>query len=237
MAYVGVDGCRAGWFYFSLEDGDLTWGIVPRVSDLVNAVPDSSNVLIDIPIGLRSTDDGERLCDLEARRLLAPVRHPSVFPAPARQALGASSYEEASSINREILGKGLSKQTWAIAPKIREVDELLRSSTKARGMLREVHPEVCFCGLAGRPMQHSKKKREGYEERMAVLRRYYPEADSVIREASKPHARNELVLDDVVDAFVVSLCARQIGACKTLPQQPEIDATGLPMEIVYLPLS
>ena len=236
MAHLGVDGCRAGWFYFSFEGDDLTWGLAPKVQGLVDAVPDSSTILIDTPIGLRSANDGERLCDLAARRLLSPVRHSSVFPAPSRQALGASSYEEASSINREILGKGLSKQTWAIAPKIREVDGLLQSSAKARRMLREVHPEVCFCGLAGRPMQYSKKKREGFEERMEVLRTYYPEADLITHEAVQPHTRNELALDDVVDAFVASLCARQIGECVSLPQQPEFDVKGLPMEIVYLPL-
>ena len=87
MAHLGVDGCRAGWFYFAFAGDDLTWGLAQRVQSLVDSVPDSSTILIDTPIGLRSVNGGERLCDREARRLLSPVRHTSVFPAPSRQAL------------------------------------------------------------------------------------------------------------------------------------------------------
>ena len=39
---------------------------------------------------------------------------------------------------------------YAIIPKIREVDSLLRGNAKARRAVREVHPEICFCELVDR---------------------------------------------------------------------------------------
>ena len=65
-----------------------------------------------------------------------------MFPAPARQSLAASNYQEALAINRESTGRGLSQQAWAIIPKIREIDELLRSSASLQGVMRECHPEL-----------------------------------------------------------------------------------------------
>jgi len=42
------------------------------------------------------------------------------------------------------------------------VDELLRGDGDARSRVREVHPEVCFWGLAGGlPMNVHKKDRDG----------------------------------------------------------------------------
>ena len=49
---------------------------------------------------------------------------------------------------------------------------LLRRDAKAREIVREVHPELCFWALNDRkPMCYSKraKARAGFDERMAVL--------------------------------------------------------------------
>jgi predicted RNase H-like nuclease len=235
VARVGVDGCKNGWFFFCLEDSELQFGVVSHVQALIESVADESVVFIDIPIGLRTGDEGERLCDLKARQVLSPARGSSVFPVPCRQAVYASSYEEASAQNQRVLGKGLSKQSWAIASKIREVDTLLRSSRRARSMVREVHPEVCFWGLSGAPMQHSKKTREGFEERMAVLASILPGAFELVEAAFLEHGGFEANRDDVLDALVAALCAVKVEACQTLSEAPESDREGLPMEMVYLP--
>jgi predicted RNase H-like nuclease len=55
---------------------------------------------IDIPIGLPG--GRPRTVDGEARRLLGP-RASSVFPAPARGTLDASSYEEACEASRKLV--------------------------------------------------------------------------------------------------------------------------------------
>ena len=232
---IGVDGCKAGWLYFRLDGSDMSFGVVESVAELLHQTGEDACILIDIPIGLPEIGKLERTCDLAARKALSPKRGSSVFPTPCRQALSAASYEDATAINRRKLGRGLSRQSWAIAPKIREVDELLASSDVARRSIRETHPEVCFWGLAGGPMEYPKKTREGYLERMRILKLVEPRAEQMIAVAFLTHGGFEAVRDDVVDAFVAAICARAAGNLKTLPEKPEIDPRGLPMEMAYLP--
>jgi predicted RNase H-like nuclease len=81
-----------------------------------------------MPIGL--PERGPRACDLEARRLLGPGRASSVFPAPIRPVLVATSYDDACQIRLQVEGKKLSRQAWVIVPKIREVDDMLRDNSE-----------------------------------------------------------------------------------------------------------
>ena len=232
---VGVDGCKAGWFFFRLDGPDMSFGVVESAPELLDQTSEDSCILIDIPIGLPESGESERACDLAARKALSPKRGSSVFPTPCRQTLSAKSYEDALSINRRILGRGLTKQSWAIAPKIREVDELLASNEIARRSIRETHPEVCFWGLAGGPMEYPKKTREGFLERMRILKIVEPRAEQMVAVAFLTHGGFEAARDDVVDAFVAAICARAVANLKTLPEKPENDPRGLPMEMVYLP--
>jgi predicted RNase H-like nuclease len=232
---LGVDGCKGGWFFFRLEGSDMSFGVVESAHELLPQADEDGCILIDIPIGILESGESERTCDLAARRALSPKRGSSVFPTPCRQALSAGSYEDALSINRRILGRGLTKQSWAIVPKIREVDELLANNKVARHSIRETHPEVCFWGLAGGPMEHPKKTREGFLERMRILKLVDPRAEQMIAVAFLTHGGFEAARDDVVDAFVAAICARAAPNLKTLPETPEDDLRGLPMEMVYLP--
>jgi len=104
-----------------------------------------------------------------------------------------------------------------------------------RKHLREAHPEVCFRGLAGGPMIHSKKTRDGFTERMRILQLFEPDAERLIASAFLAYGGYDAARDDLVDAFVMALCARQAPGLTTLPPNPPTDRRGLPMEIVYLP--
>ena len=120
--------------------------MVASLGDLVKVAEDTDRIFVDIRIGLPCGPE-ERQCDQKAREMLGAPRASSVFHAPVRAELGATNYAQASEINRATTqgntrGKEISKQTFAIAPKIREVDSLLRDSSKARRLVREVHPEV-----------------------------------------------------------------------------------------------
>jgi predicted RNase H-like nuclease len=122
-------------------------------------------VAVDVPIGL--LERGARDCDVQARRLLGP-RRSSVFTAPLRPLLAATSQAEASQIRYRLEGKGVSIQASAIVPKIQEVDRLLRGNPNLREIIREVHPELCFFYLNGeRPMSEAKKKPAGRTERVS----------------------------------------------------------------------
>jgi predicted RNase H-like nuclease len=144
MFVAGVDGCRGGWIAFrvdlsahviSLEVVDLPAWLRERPLNL-------ACVGIDIPIGLFERPRG---CDKAARKLLSQPRGSSVFRPPCRAALGAQTYAEASSINRQKAMKGLSQQGWGIAPKIKQVDDAITSDSQRWAF--EVHPEVCFWAL------------------------------------------------------------------------------------------
>jgi predicted RNase H-like nuclease len=237
--FVGADGCKAGWFTVQLtKSNDWKVDVFPDVSSLWNKYSGTSVILLDIPIGLRKRGHEERKCDIEARKLLGPKRASSVFPAPCRQAISAKTYEEASNINKQMTGRRLSLQTWNIIPKIREVDILLSNDESARSRVREIHPEVCFWALAGHPMKHSKKKREGLLERTQVLQSIYPRTDDIITHtlSTSTYRRKEVAKDDILDALSAAVTA-MVGIQKlvSIPETPEFDSQGLRMEMVYYP--
>ena len=234
--FVGVDGCKKGWIKVELTDDD-NWkvDIFPDIASLWNECKRASLILIDIPIGLRDSGCDERHCDKKARELLGPMRASSVFPAPCRGALDANSYEQACQINKRMTGRKLSLQTWSIVPKIREVNNLLINDALTRSHIRETHPEVCFWALAGgRPMLHSKKKKEGFSERLELLKSVYPQTEAIICHALIHWDRQELNRSDILDALVAAVTVKNgRNNLVSIPEVPEFDSYGLPMEIVY----
>ena len=218
MRVAGVDGCRAGWVAFKVEVPALTTSVdVADLREVLDTRPaDLACVGIDIPIGLL---EGPRACDKAARKLLGQPRGSSVFPAPCRPALGAQTYAEASSINRQKIGRGLSQQAWGIAPKIKQVDDAITSECQRWAF--EVHPEVCFWALnQHRPMAHNKKTQEGIAERIALLRRVFPEIETHL--ANRP-AR--VGADDLLDAAAAAWTAlrwhRNEAECVCTPEHDE----------------
>jgi len=90
MKYIGVDGCKIGWFFVAGNDNDeWKFGTVNNIKELSPKIKKSEITLIDIPIGLREKEPQERLCDLSARKLIGK-RRSSVFPAPSRLAIKCS---------------------------------------------------------------------------------------------------------------------------------------------------
>jgi len=122
----GADGCKAGWVVISkdLNSGSVSCRLYSTMHEPAYSRPRPQIIALDIPIGL--PEAGPRDCDLEARRLVGPGRASSVFPAPIRPVLAATSYSDACQIRLQVEGKKLSLQAWAIMPKVRDVDELLR---------------------------------------------------------------------------------------------------------------
>ena len=81
---------------------------------------------------------------------------------------------------------------------------------------------------------HSKKSREGFDERLAVLENYLPEVEHIIHNALSSTKRTDVNRDDILDSMVAAVTA-SFGNNRvvTLPKVPETDSIGLPMEIVY----
>jgi predicted RNase H-like nuclease len=230
----GVDGCKGGWIYACIGGNEVQFGTVKKLIDLVEKAPAKSRIFVDIPIGLHDSSGEGRKCDVEGRRLLRPYRTSSVFNAPIRKILDEPNYEAANGSSKRLSGKGLTQQTFNIIPKIREVDHLMASSGKARELVREVHPEVCFYGLAGgRPMEYSKKTKEGFQSRLNILVGYQPGVEGIIERALSHYPRSVVAADDILDALVCAVTARMSDRWRTVPERPERDSKGLPMEMVY----
>lgn len=228
----GVDGCRAGWLLLveDTENGkSISATVLPTSESLFKCIADLKVVTIDIPIGL--TEREPRTCDTTARQLLGP-RASSVFPAPVRAALAAGDYLDACRLSGAACGKRLSQQAFAILPRIRDVDVLLRQMQAPQSRIREVHPEVCFYFLAqGRPMRFAKKEKEGLEERLALLKPHFPGAFEHIRSG---FSRRDVADDDIADALVALWTARRVlrGEARQVPDSPPKDIHGLTMEMV-----
>jgi predicted RNase H-like nuclease len=204
-------------------------------NDLLNQNPRSNKILVDIPIGLPNVDQTPRICDVEARKMLG-IRRSSVFPAPIREILYSKNYEEANIGSKRLTGKGISKQTYGIIPKIFEVDEILKSNPNSSKIINEAHPEVCFLSLAsGIPMKHNKKTQDGFKERIEILKKYWQPAEDAIAQAFLWYSGYRVARDDIVDALVLAIVATHSHKnLISIPQKPPVDDFGLPMQMISL---
>jgi predicted RNase H-like nuclease len=229
---AGTDGCRAGWLCLiqDLDTGRIGSKIFPTFAELAETLA-VNRIAIDIPIGL--SDSGPRSCDVEARRLLGPVRGSSVFPAPIRALLKAGDYPTTNALSQRVYQKGVSAQAHAIYAKVAEVDDVLRARPELRDRVVEVHPEVTFAHWQGAPIVESKKTKEGRAIRRALIdRQFGTDAFEAVRHRYK---RAEAADDDILDAFAALHTAARIvsGEAVTIPSPPQRDSAGLPMRIVY----
>ena len=230
MRVMGLDGCRAGWLAVVLEPETrgLRAELAATWSDLAKARAQSDLVAVDMPIGL--SEAGARGCDTAARRLLPRGRKSSVFPAPRRYMLDCDSWAEAQAEGRRRESCGLSKQSWNILPKIREIDGALRPEDQ--DLVREAHPELIFHHLNGWDPLPGKRSREGREARLELLG---AAGLPGVADLLGLFPRAQVQPDDVIDAAACALAARRMlrGEAVRLPEAPLADAKGLRMEIWY----
>jgi predicted RNase H-like nuclease len=208
---VGIDAAgKHGWVGVLVDRDGFQGAHLGSLTEVVAWAEPVDVIGIDIPIG--HAEGGSRAADREARAFVGP-RSSSVFPSPPADALTAGSYEEA---NLTLTGLGLpmlSRQAWALIPKITEAAEFADADDRAF----EVHPEVSFCELAGQHLAWSKKSWNG----LLLRRRLLAEAGIVLPDVIPEVAG--VVADDVVDAAVVAWSAGRIaaGVARTLPDPPE----------------
>jgi predicted RNase H-like nuclease len=200
---LGVDAARGGWIAVALEDGRFRDAVLERrFPALLERYPDAEVVGVDVPIGLPARGTRRR-ADVEARSLVG-ARRSSVFFTPARGALEAPTYALAREID-----PSTSAQGWALRNAILDVARVHEER------VREVHPEVSFALLAGKPLVFAKRTWNGHRERLSLLRR------AEIRIPDRLDA-GLAAADDVLDAAVAAWTAVRIaqGEHKTLPADP-----------------
>ncbi|UZR92776.1 DUF429 domain-containing protein [Chondrinema litorale] len=233
MHFIGIDGCKAGWFCISFDENQ-NWeaNIFSCISEIFNYYKEIKVALIDMPIGLPHKT--KRSCDIEARKLLTRRRSSSVFPIPSRNAIYAKTYLASCQKNVVDLGVKVSKQTWNICNKIKEVDQYISKNIDAVKVLKEAHPELNFTAWNNqKPMLCNKKLKEGEIERLMILQKNLNATNEIVKYSMEEYKRSQLTKDDILDAMILALTALHYPNIASIPENEEYDVKGLKMEIVF----
>ena len=232
---AGVDGCRGGWMvaFVQSHTAAIRLRVVPRFADIVTAPEQPAIIAIDMPIGLpERAGPGGRDAEVAVRPLLG-ARQSSVFSVPSRRAIYAADYGAACAIALETSEppRKVSRQTFMLAPKIREVDAALRADAALAERVYEVHPEVAFWRLNGeRPLEEPKRvKSSPYGPGLNLRRGLLAAAGLSVEVEKLPGAG----ADDVLDALACAAVARRIfsATAQPFPRDVPRDAHGLRMAI------
>jgi len=211
---AGVDGCRAGWVVAQRDSVTVIDRLEPLVADAAITA-----IGVDMPIGLPET--WGRSADDAARRFLGR-RASTVFPTPPRSLITSTTYEEANARSRAAYGRGLSRQTFNLFPKIREVDALMHPDQVQRVL--EVHPECAFAVMVDGVLP-PKRSRAGRLAREQLLEDRFGD---IAR--SRPRGAR---VDDVLDAFAVLWSTERFVRREHIVHGGgELDGRGLTMQII-----
>ncbi len=228
MRVAGIDGCKGGWVAVIAEAG------APQTAQVVCAASIDTLIngnkigfaVVDMPIGLVSRPPSR---DVEpAMRKFLGKKHTSVFNTPCRAALDETEHCKASEVNKRILEKGLSVQTFAIFPKMREVDAAVRAL--GQKVLREGHPEVTFAVMAGSPVLSRKKDYLGGLERCELLN----EKEFPTRDLLNARSEFKFASDDLLDAAALCWSAMRYLNSQhiSFPTNPSWDEFCLEMSVI-----
>lgn len=222
---VGLDGWKHGWIMAEVRLGVLVR--VEAVTDLVGALSDLgplAQIGIDMPFALLP---GEREADRLARGRLGR-RGSTVFMAPPLSALRAADYPSASATCRRQTGKGLSKQSYNLFPRIREVRAALLSGLPAP--LAEIHPELSYLAMTGAPLPR-KKSWSGVAHRIRALQAVG--LDPLPWLSLPPTVPPDDVLDAIAVAWSAArLASRDPGLIRLPSSAPSDPELHLPAQIV-----
>jgi len=235
---AGVDGCPKGWVAaFVRPSGDeVRVRVVANFVDILSIPEQPKIIAVDMPIGLPDRIGPEGRGPEKAVRSLLGDRQSSVFAVPSRGAIYAEDYGDACRVASETSEppRKVSKQLFMIAPKIREIDGVLRADADAVSRVFECHPEVAFWRLNGaRALTEPKKvKSRPYGPGLELRRGLLVSAGipAAIAHAGPPKGA---AADDLLDALACATIARRIlaGLARPFPETFGRDAYGLPMAI------
>ncbi len=144
-----------------------------------------------------------------------------MFPTPPRGLLEHHDYGDANAASKARFGGGLTRQTFHLLPKIREVDAAVVPATQHRFI--EVHPECSFRALTGSVLA-PKRTALGRHQRREALEPIFGVIESRLAGA-RP--------DDILDAYAVLWTAMRHQRGESIVfGGSEVDGRGLIMRIV-----
>lgn len=231
--YIGIDGCRAGWIAacYVPEAPSVSLYFVEQLEQSLDLWRQAQAIWIDMPIGL-SGKGIERFIDYRMRQQLK-WRKASVFVPPSYEALAKESYEEANMIQKKLYDKGLSKQSWNLRNKIKEVHDLLLRYSALKTRFRESHPELIFQSFWHKEIPMAPKSSHlGFVQRIEVLQQFYPHVEDVINGFMQQTPKKLYKKDDLADALILAFRAA-MGNVRSITQEPPCDKDGLRFRLVF----
>ncbi len=233
MKLAGMDSCPSGWVVVLHDKGGFSFEVVSSIRDLVKLHPNMDRIYIDIPVGL-SSQSFTRTIEKTMRQTLKS-RSSTIFSPACREAIYASDYDKARTINKTILGKSISIQSYNISKKIKEVDQFM--TIKSNDLeLYESHPEICFKHLNNSEVIQTKKStKDGFEERFLLLTHQHPQLESVYKNITKSFPKSKVKPDDILDAMVLCVCNLNTSTnpMHCLEDKNHTDALGIRIKIAY----
>jgi predicted RNase H-like nuclease len=209
---AGVDGCRDGWVVATND------GVTLSRSFATIADANFDLVAVDMPIGL--PDAWGRAADRAARSYIRP-RGACIFSAPPRSLLAYDTYTDANAAAKADYGCGLTRQTFNLFEKLRDVDAVIDATNQHR--FAEASPECSFRALTGSVLA-PKRTPAGRRARLVAL-----EAEFGPIDVRLPGARP----DDVLDAYALLWTAqRHEAGTSVCLAGDETDGRGLVMRII-----
>lgn len=151
-----------------------------------------------------------------------------MFSPPCRDALSEADHAHASQTNLTRTQRRLTIQAWAIAPKIKQIDDMI--TPEHQSWVYEVHPEVSFWRMNNRkPMAHSKSRVVGRLERLSLLKEQFPDIERHVTERPTGVGVDDL-LDSAVAAWTGLRIWRGVAEAVCIPER---DSKGLAVCIHY----
>ena len=205
--FVGVDGFKGGWIAIGISTrGFKEARAFATFAELMSEYAKAKIIAVDMPLVLVAR--GDREADSAARAYLKGQAS-SVFNAPPKPVLTASDYPDAARIARTLTGKGMSKQSFHLIEKIKEVQPFVPDER-----VFEVHPEISFRIMNGGDKLPRKKSWAGMRARLRLL------AENKIVLPDELGDAGKVPIDDVVDAAGAAFSARRIkrGKARMFPE-------------------
>ena len=226
---AGVVPTRGRWLVASAKVQGSTFAPEPprvyeSIIEALDERPSFATIVIAAPVGYRDDpEQGPRMCDLEARRLLGArgkVLHNAPLRASVLQGIPAPD-DDVDAVTATLL------------PSFQEVAKEM-SSYRQRTVY-EGNPELSFYFLNGNvPLGTSKKIEVGRDERRDILEKRIPGIDKILDMPLEDELAG-VRIEKLYDAAAMLATARRVftKAAKRIPGDGEWDSDGLRMEIVY----
>lgn len=216
---AGLDGSRAGWVAVLLEDGAFRdAACFESLGHACARLCGVTSIAVDIPIGLPTRRAG-RAAEHEARAMVGTGRASSVFPTYPRPVYEAANREEATRVAVELTGKDIGSTAFALKEKI------LEALATPDPRLIEVHPEVSFAAMRGKPLRFGKRTWNGQGERRQLL----VDHGILLPCLLEPSGAGQAGPDDVLDAAAAAWTAYRHATQRAahLPASAAVEGEGV----------